>query len=209
VELGDIVRGAAVTLAGYLIGGIPWGIVVARAMGRPDPRTVGSGRTGGANVFRAAGSRAAIVAGVLDLLKGSAVVLLARLVGAGLIFEILAALAAILGHSRSPYIGFAGGRGVAPAFGSVVVMYPLLGVAALAVFLAVFLIGRYSSLASLSAPAAAGLMAIVLVVAAVLPPPYLLYAVGGTGLIWLFHWDNIVRLIRGQERRIGPPSGSA
>jgi glycerol-3-phosphate acyltransferase PlsY len=52
-------------------------------------------------------------------------------------------------------------------------------------------------------------MAIVLVVAAVLPPPYLLYAVGGTGLIWLFHWDNIVRLIRGQERRIGPPSGSA
>ncbi len=209
MEPADIVRGVAVTLAGYLIGGIPWGIIVARAMGRPDPRTVGSGRTGGANVLRAAGSRAAIVAGFLDLSKGSAVVLLARLVGAGLLFEILAALAAILGHSRSPYIGFAGGRGVAPALGSVLVMYPPLAAAAVAVYLAVFFIGRYSSLASLSASAVVGLIAILLVTAALLPPLYLLYAVGGTGLIWLFHWDNIVRLLRGQERRVGPPSGSA
>lgn len=196
------------TLAGYLIGGIPWGIIVARAMGRPDPRTVGSGRTGGANVFRAAGSRAAIVAGSLDLLKGSAAVLLARLVGAGLLFEILAALASILGHSRSPYIGFAGGRGVAPAMGSLLVMYPLLAVAALPVFLVVLFIGRYSSLASLSASAVVGIVAIVLVAATLLPSLYLLYAVCGTGLIWLFHWDNILRLIRGEERRIGASSRS-
>lgn len=209
MEPADVVRGVAATLAGYLIGGIPWGIVVARAMGRPDPRTIGSGRTGGANVFRAAGSRAAILAGILDLLKGSAAVLLARILGAGLLFEILAALASILGHSRSPYIGFAGGRGVAPAFGTVLVLYPLLAAAAIPVFLAVLFIGRYSSLASLSASAVTGLVAILLVAAALLPPLYLLYAVGGTGLIWLFHWDNIVRLIRGQERRIGPPSGSA
>jgi glycerol-3-phosphate acyltransferase PlsY len=203
MDAGTIVRGIAVVVAGYLIGGIPWGIVVARVVGAPDPRTVGSGRTGGANTSRAAGPRAAIVAGLLDLLKGSLVVLIARFVGAGTEFEILAALAAILGHSRSPYIGFGGGRGVAPGFGGLLVIQPVVAAVAIPIFILVFIASRYSSLASLSAAGVAGIAMIVLVVVAHLPPAYLLYAVAGTAMIYLFHWDNIQRLLSGRERKMG------
>ena len=98
-----------------MIGGIPWGVVIARVTGGPDPRTIGSGRTGGANVMRALGPRAAAASGLLDVLKGIVAVVLAIVVGGGLGLQILAALAAILGHSRSPFIGFSGGRGIAPA----------------------------------------------------------------------------------------------
>jgi glycerol-3-phosphate acyltransferase PlsY len=203
MDTATIVRGIAVVVAGYLIGGVPWGIVVARVVGGPDPRTIGSGRTGGANTSRAIGPRAAAVAGLLDLLKGSAVVLIARFVGAGAEFEILAALAAILGHSRSPYIGFGGGRGVAPGFGGLLVIQPLVAAVAIPIFVLVFIASRYSSLASLSAAGVAGIAMIVLVVVAHLPPAYLLYAVGGTAMIYFFHLDNIQRLMSGRERKMG------
>ena len=102
-------------VAGYFIGGIPFGIVVARVVGGPDPRSLGSGRTGGANVMRALGFRAAVVAGLLDAAKGAVAAAIPLLLGSGPLVQVLAALAAILGHSRSPYIRFGGGRGIAPA----------------------------------------------------------------------------------------------
>jgi acyl phosphate:glycerol-3-phosphate acyltransferase len=197
-----VIRGLAATVAGYFLGGVPWGIVVARAMGAPDPRTVGSGRTGGANVLRAAGRRAAILAAALDLLKGTLAVLIARAVGAGLLWEILAGLAAVVGHSRSPYIGFGGGRGVGTAFGGSLALQPLIGLAALPIFLVVFLVSRYSSLASLTSSAGAGVLTIVLVAARWLDPLYIVYAVGSAALIWLFHLDNIQRLRAGTERKL-------
>ncbi|HEX5147717.1 MAG TPA: glycerol-3-phosphate acyltransferase, partial [Candidatus Limnocylindrales bacterium] len=105
-------------VGGYLIGAIPWGVLIARAVGGPDPRTMGSGRTGGANVMRALGPRVAIVAGILDLAKGCLAVAIPQLLGADIAVVALAVLAAITGHSRSVYIGFRGGRGVSPAFGA-------------------------------------------------------------------------------------------
>jgi len=199
---GEIAIAAAVIVAAYLIGGIPWGVVIARVTGGPDPRTIGSGRTGGANVMRALGPRAAIASGLLDVGKGVVAVLLAIVAGGGLGLQILAALAAILGHSRSVFIGFSGGRGIAPGFGGLIVIQPLALVVVVPVFAAVLLISRYSSLASLTATALGAAAVIVIVIALQQSPLYVVYAVAAAGMIWLFHLDNIQRLLAGTERRI-------
>jgi glycerol-3-phosphate acyltransferase PlsY len=202
----EIVVAAALVAGAYVIGGIPWGVIVARLSGGPDPRTVGSGRTGGANVARAIGLPLALVAGFLDLLKGTAAVLLARVLGAGQEVEILAALAAIVGHSRSPFLGFSGGRGVAPGFGAALVFSPLAAAATLVVFLAVLAAWRYTSLASLVGSAVGGaIFAVQIVAGGGLPMVLLGYAVGAPLLVWLFHLDNIGRLLRGEERKFGSP----
>lgn len=198
-----VLRAAALTVVAFLIGGIPWGVIVARLSGGPDPRTVGSGRTGGANVMRAVGPRLALVSGLLDMLKGTAAVLLARFLGAGIEVEVLAGLAAIVGHSRSPFLGFSGGRGVSAAFGAALVLAPLASAVILAAFIAVLAVSRYTSLASLVSAAVGGITLTVQVVATGLPPALLVFAIGGAVLIWLFHLDNIGRLLRGDERKFG------
>jgi glycerol-3-phosphate acyltransferase PlsY len=203
VDTGQVAIAAAVVLAAYLIGGIPWGVVIARFTGGPDPRTIGSGRTGGANVLRALGPRAAAASGMLDVLKGIVAVLIAIVVGGGLWLQILAALAAIVGHSRSPFIGFSGGRGIAPGFGGLIVIHPLAALLTIPVFVVVLLVGRYSSLASLTATAFAAVVIALTVVAWDLSPLYVVYAIVAGGMIWLFHLDNIKRLLAGTERRIG------
>ncbi len=205
----QILRAVVLVGAGYLIGGIPWGVIVAKLTGGTDPRTMGSGRTGGANTMRALGPRLALLSGILDLLKGTAAVLLARALGAGIEVEVLAGLASIVGHSRSPFLGFGGGRGVAPAFGSLLAFQPLIAFGILPLFAAVILITRYSSLGSLTASAAAGIGLAIVTAVTPLDPFLYVYAVGGAGLVWLFHWDNIGRLLRGQERKIGTPRPDA
>jgi glycerol-3-phosphate acyltransferase PlsY len=200
-----LLRGAALVLAGYLIGGIPWSVIVARVTGGPDPRTIGSGRTGGANTMRALGPGLALLSGILDMLKGTAAVLLARWLGAGVEVEVLAALAAIVGHSRSPFLGFGGGRGVAPGFGGVLAFQPLVALAIIPVFLGVIAITRFSSLGSLVGSAFGAVLMAWVTATQGLDPWMYVYAIGGAGLVWLFHWDNIGRLLRGQERRIGTP----
>ena len=177
-----VVIAVVVILAAYVIGGIPWGVVIARVTGGPDPRTIGSGRTGGANVMRALGPRAAMISGLLDVLKGIVAVIIAFLAGGGLGLQVLAALAAIIGHSRSPFIGFSGGRGIAPAFGSLIVIHPLAALLTMPVFAGVLLATRYSSLASLTATAFAAAVVIVTVVLFQWPILYALYAVGAGGL---------------------------
>jgi glycerol-3-phosphate acyltransferase PlsY len=205
----DLVRVAFALAAGYLLGGIPFGIIVPRLIGGPDPRTIGSGRTGGANVSRAVGYRWAAVSGLLDVAKASAAVLLVIAVGGGDVPRILAALAAIVGHSRSPFIAMHGGRGVAPATGGALVIEPLILAAIFPVFAVTILLTRVSSLGSLAASAIGGAAMVVVTVVANLPPIYFLYGVGVPGLIWLFHADNIQRLLAGKERRIGPRSSGA
>ena len=200
-----LLRAVLIILAAYVIGGIPWGVIVAKVTGGTDPRTIGSGRTGGANTMRAIGPRLALVAGLLDMLKGTGAVLLARALGAGVEVEVLAAFAAIIGHSRSPFLGFGGGRGVAPAFGALLAIQPLVALAILPVFAGIILLTRYSSLGSLAGSAFGGILLAILVYTVPLDPFLYVFAVGGTGLVWLFHWDNIGRLLRGQERKIGAP----
>jgi glycerol-3-phosphate acyltransferase PlsY len=202
MSIQEAVIDALVILAAYVIGGIPWGVVIARVTGGPDPRTIGSGRTGGANVMRALGPRAALISGLLDVLKGIVAVVIAFLAGGGLGLEVLAAFAAIVGHSRSPFIGFKGGRGIAPAFGSLMVIHPLAALLTMPVFAGVLVATRYSSLASLTATTFAAAVIIVTVVLFQLPILYALYAIGAGGLVWLFHIDNVQRLLAGTERRI-------
>jgi acyl phosphate:glycerol-3-phosphate acyltransferase len=191
-----------VIVAAYLIGGIPWGVVYAKVTGGTDPRTIGSGRTGGANVLRALGPRAALASGLLDVLKGVSAVVIAIVVGAGLGVQVLAALAAILGHSRSVFINFAGGRGIAPGWGGLLVLQPIAALLVVPVFVVVLLVGRYSSLASLTATTVGALTAVATVLLFGLSPLYAIYAVAAAALIWLFHRDNVERLLAGSERRI-------
>jgi glycerol-3-phosphate acyltransferase PlsY len=202
MDTGQVLVGAAVVVAAYLIGGIPFGVVMARISGGPDPRTIGSGRTGGANTMRALGARRALVAGLLDAAKGSVAVLIAIALGGGLLLQVLAALAAILGHSRSIWIGFAGGRGIAPAFGGLLVIAPVVALIIVPIFLIVLVVSRYSSLASLTATAIGALIVILMAILYQLSPLYVVYAVGAAGMIWLFHLDNIQRLLAGSERQI-------
>lgn len=199
----DVVLAAVGLVVGYLVGGIPFGVLVSRIVGGPDPRTLGSGRTGGANVARSLGPRWALVSGLLDVAKASVAVLIVRFLGAGDAIQILTALAAIVGHSRSPYIGLKGGRGVSPGIGGVLVIQPLVAAAIVPIFLIILFVGRYSSLASLSASAFGGLVMLVLVAVEPLPIVFVAYAIAAPALIWYFHRDNIQRLMAGQERRFG------
>lgn len=202
VESASVFPAVVTAAAAYFIGGIPFGIVVARLVGGQDPRSIGSGRTGGANTLRAIGPRWALVAGLLDAAKGSVAVLIPRLLGFGPVLETLGALVAIVGHSRSPYIGFGGGRGVSVGWGTLVIINPLAAVAIIPVFAGVILTTRISSLGSLVGSLFGGLLVIALVSIQGLPAVYDIYAVGSVALIWLFHHDNIARLLAGTERRI-------
>ncbi|MGH2512896.1 MAG: glycerol-3-phosphate acyltransferase, partial [Candidatus Limnocylindrales bacterium] len=186
-----IAAGLISIVGAYLVGGIPWGVVLARLVGGPDPRSQGSGRTGGANVLRVLGPRVAAGAAVLDLLKGCVAALLPVVLGAGLLVQAVCVLVAIIGHSRSPYIGFRGGRGVSPAFGSLLVLWPLVALIAVPVFLGVIRITHYSSLGSLTATTLAGLIVVGWVLTQGLPPAHLVYAIGAPALIWYFHRDNV------------------
>jgi glycerol-3-phosphate acyltransferase PlsY len=208
----DLVRIVVALVGGFLLGGIPFGIIVPRLIGGPDPRTVGSGRTGGANVSRAVGFRWAAVSGLLDVAKGAVAVLLVIAIGGDQIAQVAAALAAILGHSRSPFIGFRGGRGVAPATGGALIIAPLILAVIFPVFVIVIAVTRISSLGSLGASLMGGIVMVVATAAAPLAPIFYVYGVGVPGLIWLFHLDNIQRLLSGRERRLGrsgPPGPTA
>ena len=188
--------------AAYLVGGIPWGVLLARIVGGPDPRTQGSGRTGGANVLRVLGPRVAAAAAVLDLLKGVFAAALPAVLGAGLLVQGIAVLTAIVGHSRSPYIGFRGGRGVSPAFGSLIVLWPVVALITVPVFFGVIRLTRYSSVGSLVSVTLAGVIVVGAVLVQGLPLTHLVYAIGAPALIWYFHRDNVQRLLAGQERTI-------
>jgi glycerol-3-phosphate acyltransferase PlsY len=205
----DLARVAVALVAGYLLGGIPFGIIVTRLIGGVDPRTVGSGRTGGANVSRAVGFRWAAVSGLLDVAKASVAVLLVVAIGGGAVPQVVAGLAAIVGHSRSPYIGFHGGRGVAPATGGAIILAPIILLAIFPVFVLTILVTRISSIGSLSASLIGGLAMIVVAAVTPLAPIYFVYGVGVPGLIWAFHLDNIGRLLSGKERRVGGRSEPA
>ena len=152
--------------------------------------------------MRALGMRAALVAGFLDAAKGSVSVLLAMALGADPIVQVLAALASIIGHSRSPYIGLRGGRGVAPAWGALLVIQPVVALFVIPVFLGVLVLTRISSLASLSGSIAGSVALLVAVAVVPLPTAFAAYAVLGAVVIWIFHADNIQRLLAGEERRV-------
>ena len=194
---------ALLLIAAYLIGSVPFAVVVSRLFGMADPRTYGSGNPGATNVLRSGNKLAAILTLVGDGFKGWLAVFLAEMIAPstdlGQIAAPAAALAAFLGHLFPVFLGFRGGKGVATAAGVLIGASGWLGLATLGVWLGVAFSTRYSSLAALCAALAAPGLAFVLGLA-----PYwvLSSSVMSLLLIWR-HKDNIKRLLSGQESRIG------
>jgi glycerol-3-phosphate acyltransferase PlsY len=195
----------ALAVVAYLSGSIPVGVLVARASGGPDPRSVGSGRTGGTNALRALGRKWAAVVVAGDLAKGALPVLLARVLTDGdSTVEVVCAAAAVLGAWRSIFLGLRhGGRGVGTGVGTMLVIQPLAVVLAAPVFFVVILATRYVSLGSLLGSAAMfpAMLAIWAVAQGWVAPAYLAWAAIGPVLIWIAHADNIQRLLSGTERK--------
>jgi glycerol-3-phosphate acyltransferase PlsY len=188
----------------YLAGSIPFGVIVARLAGAPDPRSTGSGRTGGTNALRAMGRKLAAIVVLGDVAKGALPVLIARwITGGDPALEAACGVAAVIGAARSIFLGFHGGRGVATGVGTMLVIQPLAVILAAPVFIGVILITRYVSLGSLLGSAAMipAVALVFLELTGTVPPAYLLYAVVGVGVVWLAHADNIDRLIHGTERK--------
>jgi glycerol-3-phosphate acyltransferase PlsY len=204
MDFGSLAVAAPLVLIAYLSGAIPVGVLVAKASRGPDPRTVGSGRTGGTNALRALGRRWAALVVLGDLAKGALPVLLARIVTNGdSAVEVACAFAAVIGSFRSVFLRWGGGRGVGTGVGTMLVIQPLAVALATPVFIVVILVTRYVSLGSLIG--SASLFPATLIVYGVLngsiPPAYLLYAAVGPALIWISHADNIARLRSGTERK--------
>lgn len=183
---------------GYLIGSISAAIVVSRMLGISDPRQSGSGNPGTTNVLRLGGKKAAAITLLGDVLKGTLPVAAAATVATDAHVIALTALGCLLGHLYPLYYGFKGGKGVATAIGVYLGMAPLIGLAVIALWLAVAGITRYSSAASLSAMAAAP------VLAGVISGDAWLVAAAAVifTLVAFSHKDNIRRLLAGKEDKI-------
>jgi acyl phosphate:glycerol-3-phosphate acyltransferase len=189
-------------IVAYLIGSIPTGVLLAKATGGVDPRTVGSGRTGGTNALRAMGWRRGLAVALFDGCKGAVPVLIAMYFAAPDVVLALCGVAAVVGAWRSVFLGFHGGRGVATGIGAMFAIAPLVVLLAAPVFLIVIGLSRYVSLGSLLGSAAAALIMLGLVVAGIIPPALLVFGVAGAAVVWLAHADNIDRLLHGQERKL-------
>ena len=186
-------------VAAYLVGSIPFAVLVSRAMGLPDPRSFGSGNPGATNVLRSGSKAAAILTLAGDALKGWFPVWVAVRLGMDDTVVAVVALAAFLGHVFSVWLRFKGGKGVATAAGAILALDWRVGAAALMAWVAVVVATRYSSLGSL--------------VAAIVAPAAV-YGWRGAGplfaatcamcavLVWR-HEGNIRKLLRGEESRIG------
>ncbi len=188
---------ALTALAAYLLGAVPFGIVMARAFGLGDLRAVGSGNIGATNVLRTGSKPAAALTLLLDAGKGAIAVLAARALLGGDAAQ-LAGLAAFAGHCYPVYLRFRGGKGVATFLGTVIALAWPVGLAACATWAAAAALGRISSAAALAAAALAPGWAVLLGRGDL---ALLLILLGA--LIWARHAANIARILAGSEPRIG------
>jgi glycerol-3-phosphate acyltransferase PlsY len=204
--LETIARIAAPLAVGYLVGGIPWALIVGKRFYGIDLREHGSGNLGATNVFRSLGFRAGLAVFALDIAKGAAAVALAMLLCPPEITGnardwvlISVAMSAVLGHSFSPYIRFRGGKGVATAAGTIAVMMPMVWPILFVSFIVIVAIWRMVSLASI-------IMAIEFPILTWMlypdRPALMTFAVVAATLVIIRHWSNIGRIARGEENKI-------
>jgi glycerol-3-phosphate acyltransferase PlsY len=186
-------------LLAYCLGSIPFALLVSRGLGGVDPRMSGSGNVGAANVLRTTNKRIGIFVLLLDIGKGAAAVTAARAAGAGDIGAAGAAFAAVVGHIYPIWLKLRGGKGVAVACGAFAVLTPAATAVTLAIFAVVVSVTRYVSLGSVVATAALPPLAS----AAGAPPFVVLAAAASAALIIFRHRENLLRLVRRTERRIG------
>jgi acyl phosphate:glycerol-3-phosphate acyltransferase len=183
----------------YLIGSVPFALLLARRWGAADLGTFGSGNLGAANVLRAAGVRAGVIVAVLDVAKGAASVALAMRMTTGPLAPAMAGFAAVVGHIYPVWLKFKGGKGVATACGVFSVLTPLAVPPSLAVFLVAVWLTKYISLGSILATIALPSIAY----ATGAPAETLVAAWAAAALIVFRHRSNVARLVGGTERRIG------
>ena len=210
-----IAKFVAVVVLGYLLGSIPFGLLLSRRSAKVDIRKHGSGKTGATNVLRTAGKKVATLVVTMDVLKGALAVVFAGLIIRGdslvigeanlgiLAAQILAALAAVLGHIFPIFVKFKGGRGVATFFGGLIALCPAAALLGGEVFIIGAGLTRYASLGSITGVVGAYIVLLPLTIFNGFPVEYLFYTLIGTIIILVMHRDNIIRLFQGKERKIG------
>jgi acyl phosphate:glycerol-3-phosphate acyltransferase len=191
------VTDALAILGGYLLGSLPFGYWVPRLVRGEDVRTMGSGNVGASNVFRVYGRQLGIPVALLDVAKGFAAASFGLWAGGALV-GVLAGAAAMLGHARPVFLGFQkGGKMVATAGGATFALAPLVAFCCVGVWLVVFLLTRFASLASI----VTALALAVLVVVLDYPWPIVVFGVAGACAVIALHHKNIRRLFAGTEHR--------
>lgn len=190
-----------IPLAAYVLGSIPFGLILAKLFGRTDVRKGGSGNIGATNVARVVGPLAGILTLILDVAKGSAAVLLAaRLSKDSATWMMIAALAALVGHCFPVWLKFKGGKGVATAAGMFLVLCPLAFLGSVILFVLVVTFWRYVSLGSISAAAAMPLLMYFFWAPRHAPPLVITFgSLAAAVLIVCKHAGNIRRLAQGVE----------
>jgi glycerol-3-phosphate acyltransferase PlsY len=198
---------ALVAVGGYLLGSIPFGVLITRAAGACDVRNIGSGNIGATNVLRTGRKDLALATLLLDAGKGAVALLIARQLFSSDSAGAIAGGAAFLGHLFPVWLGFKGGKGVATFFGLMIAACWPLGLMAGATWLIVAFGLRFSSLAALTAAAATPVYALLPLPVLSLPAPQPVFwlAVATGVLIYIRHAENIGRLLKGAEPRIGTP----
>lgn len=203
-----------VAVIGYLLGSIPFGLIISKRKAKIDIRRYGSGRTGGTNVLRTLGRKAFLMVAILDILKGALAVVFAGMIvgqeymvvgnsGLGLLFaQVIAALAAVIGHIWPVFVKFRGGRGVATFIGGLIALCPVAGLFGSEALIISAGLSGFASLGSIVGVVGAYTILVPLTIVYGFPIEYLGYVLIGTLLIIFVHRGNIKRLISGRERRL-------
>jgi len=203
-----------VAFIGYLLGSIPFGVIVSKYKANVDIRKYGSGKIGGTNVLRTVGKKAFLMVAVLDVSKGALAVVFAGLIvggesiwfgnsGLGMIFaQVLAALAAIAGHIWPIFLKFKGGRGVATFIGGLIALIPAAGLFGGEALIIGAGLSGFASLGSIIGLVCSYAILIPLTIMNGFPIEYLAYVFLGSALVIFMHRDNIKRLLSGKERRL-------
>ncbi len=210
-----IAKFVAVVIISYLLGSIPFGLLISKRRGGVDVRKYGSGKIGATNVLRTAGKKAATIVAGLDLLKGVLAVVFAGLIfGKGylvvgdialgtMVAQVVAALAAMAGHIWSVFLKFRGGRGVATFFGGLIALCPVAALFGGEILIIGAGLTKFASLGSIAGAVGTYAILVPLTIMNGFPVEYLTYALIGTIVIIVMHRGNISRLITGRERKLG------
>jgi len=216
-----IIKYLVIAIVAYLLGSIPFGLIISRRMANVDIRRHGSGNIGATNVFRTLGTRLGLMTALLDMGKAALAVWLSMLIIGDDAFMVagrdihvqfaqcLAAIMVMVGHNWSVYIGFKGGKGVACFIGGLLVINWLVALIGIAAGITVALTTRYVSLGSMLASLCVLLAMVILALLAIVAPLYAIYGLVAAGLIIYQHRSNITRLHDGTELKLGKRAGRA
>lgn len=194
---------ALFVVGAYLLGAIPFGLLIGRAYG-VDIRRHGSGNIGATNALRTIGWRASAIVLVLDILKATLPLIAARWLVGDAVLDAMLGLAAVAGHNWPVYIGWKGGRGVASSLGVMAVLCPVATLGAAAIGVSLIAWSRYVSLGSVTGAVAVPVFTVVYArLVAPIPLAYIVLSVALGILVVVQHRDNIKRLLAGNERKLG------